>query len=493
MLKINSDKTLFWLIILLPLLYFPLFGHLGVTPLNNWDEARLAVNAHEMHISGDWLVTSYYHKPEMWNTKPPLMIWLQVLFIKILGENEFAIRFPSALAGLGTCMLLFWFFVKKYKRPVLGFLTCIILISCESFVRHHGTRTGDYDSVLTFFTTSFLLCWFLYLTEGKTKYFYLFIATLTLATLTKGVQPLIFLPGIVIYTIYRRKLLGVLKSFHSYLGLMMFATIALGYYLAREHYNPGYIDAVFANELGGRFNQTLEHHEGKFWFYTGQLERNEFYFWYVLALLGLIVSFGATQKNSIRHIAILTAIAAATYLFVISLAGTKCYWYDIPAIPLLSILAAIFLDTFFSSLKLASSRHLYLSYLLCAVVYLLVPYRPAFEIGTGEKEHVHSWENWKAGQFFQQALKGEEDVRGYYIVHSPNPDQNHFWYLELLVDNKGVKTCGTDHLKPGYKVITFEPGTERALEENWDFDFLGSWQNVKRYYIKGKKNFGKIQ
>ena len=90
------------LVILLIIASIPLFLHLHVLPFRLWDESRLASNAYEMHTNGNLIVTYYEGEPEMWNTKPPLVIWMQLIFIKLIGFNELAIRLSSAIAGLLT-------------------------------------------------------------------------------------------------------------------------------------------------------------------------------------------------------------------------------------------------------------------------------------------------------------------------------------------------------------------------------------------------------
>jgi 4-amino-4-deoxy-L-arabinose transferase-like glycosyltransferase len=74
-----------------------------------WDEIRLANNTIEMVDTGNLLVTRYDGKPEVWNTKPPLQIWLEALSVKVLGIQSLAFRLPSALAALATVLLLFRF------------------------------------------------------------------------------------------------------------------------------------------------------------------------------------------------------------------------------------------------------------------------------------------------------------------------------------------------------------------------------------------------
>ena len=59
------------------LIYFPVFLHLDTKPLREWDEARNAINAYEMTEHHNLLVKTYNHEPDLWETKPPLLIWLQ--------------------------------------------------------------------------------------------------------------------------------------------------------------------------------------------------------------------------------------------------------------------------------------------------------------------------------------------------------------------------------------------------------------------------------
>src|SRR5688572_23065002 len=93
-------------ILLALLIYMPVFGNLNTLPIREWDEARIAINACEMYHDGDFIVTHFEEEPDMWNTKPPLLIWLQVFLMKTIGINELAVRLPSAFAAFFTCLAL---------------------------------------------------------------------------------------------------------------------------------------------------------------------------------------------------------------------------------------------------------------------------------------------------------------------------------------------------------------------------------------------------
>ena len=148
-----SPKTGF--LLCLALIAIPIFACLNKLPIMLWDEARLAINSYEMYKADEWLVATYRGAPDMWNTKPPFVLWFQILSFKIFGVNELALRLPSAIAGALTCLLIYWFFARKGKILV-GLMSVVILVTSAGFIKfHHSPRTGDYDAMLTLFTTGY--------------------------------------------------------------------------------------------------------------------------------------------------------------------------------------------------------------------------------------------------------------------------------------------------------------------------------------------------
>ncbi|HKP32259.1 MAG TPA: glycosyltransferase family 39 protein, partial [Chitinophagaceae bacterium] len=245
-------------IIFLLVIALPLFINLGKLPIRIWDEARLAINAYEMKKSGNLLVTSFEGSPDMWNTKPPLMIWLQSASISFLGYNEFALRLPSAVAAFVTCILLVGFSKRAFNTFLPGVLASLVLVTINGYVHIHAARTGDYDALLALFTSGFLLAGFLFIETGKKKYLHLFFLCIALALLTKSVQGLIFLPGLGLYLVIQKKLMLFLRNKWFYIDALLVIIFAGGYYFLRELYNPGYLQAIWENELGGRYLNTLE-------------------------------------------------------------------------------------------------------------------------------------------------------------------------------------------------------------------------------------------
>ncbi len=77
---------------------------LGGVHLFDWDEINFAECAREMLESGDYLRVQIGFQP--FYEKPPFFFWLQAASMKLWGVNEYAARFPNAIAGLLTLVLL---------------------------------------------------------------------------------------------------------------------------------------------------------------------------------------------------------------------------------------------------------------------------------------------------------------------------------------------------------------------------------------------------
>ena len=172
------------------------FIKLSEIPIRIWDEARNANNAIHMMQYGNWLVPYYENAPDMWNTKPPLLIWIQAMLLKLLGINEFAIRLPSAIAACITVFIL-WNFARKYfKDQWVGFFSGMVLLTSMAYVQNHSGRTGDYDALLVLFITIYCTRFFSWVMEGKQKDYLQFWIFLILAVLTKGIVGVMMLPGL---------------------------------------------------------------------------------------------------------------------------------------------------------------------------------------------------------------------------------------------------------------------------------------------------------
>lgn len=114
------------------------FWGLGqIPPSLTWDEASWGYNAYSLGIDGRdefgrFLPLSYLES--FGDFKPPVYAYLDVLPVKILGLNEFSVRFPSALFGVLTVLFTFFltrriFFNSKYRENYATMASLVLALS----------------------------------------------------------------------------------------------------------------------------------------------------------------------------------------------------------------------------------------------------------------------------------------------------------------------------------------------------------------------------
>jgi 4-amino-4-deoxy-L-arabinose transferase-like glycosyltransferase len=81
------------------------FAFQGTRPLSEPDEGRYSNIALQMVDSGDWWVPRL-HAQQPHLAKPPQTYWLIAASLTVFGRNEWAVRFPDALAFLITAFLV---------------------------------------------------------------------------------------------------------------------------------------------------------------------------------------------------------------------------------------------------------------------------------------------------------------------------------------------------------------------------------------------------
>jgi 4-amino-4-deoxy-L-arabinose transferase-like glycosyltransferase len=479
-------------LVLATIIIIPIFGHLEGLPIRIWDESRLAVNAFEMLYNGNFLVTHYDGVPDMWNTKPPLLVWFQVFFMKIFGPGELAVRLPSAIAAFLTCVALLLFSNRYIKNFWYGFIAILILVSCQGYVSIHGTRTGDYDSLLTLFTTLSGLMYFSYCETRQNKYLHLFFAFTILAILTKSIAGLMFAPALILYSLIRGNIIYTLKNKHLYIGLSYFIIIVCGFYFLREAYNPGYLDAVMKNELGGRYLSALEGHANPFSFYYDNLIKHRMSNWYLLVPCGILFGLAAIDER-IKRLTIFCSLNTLSLFLIISSAETKLEWYDISMYPYLAILAANFLYIMFIGIKEYSyfQKNLRINFAPFIFLFLvgLNPY--AQVINSTYKPKEFSWEKdfYDIGYYLRDALNKKHDLNNQYLLYEGYCAHNLF-YVKIL-NAQGIKTSIINNWKDlqiGDVVITCQPSMTKCIEDNYSFSLINQTNSVKTVKIDGRLN-----
>ena len=145
------------------LLFFPF---LGAVALFDWDEINFAEIAREMIVTKDYLNVQIDYQP-FWE-KPPLFIWMQVLSMKLFGINEFAARFPNAICGIATLLVIYSIGKKLYSKK-MGIIW--VLVYAGSILPFFYFKSGIIDPWFNFihWFTGVLLCYHSYINKSSTS------------------------------------------------------------------------------------------------------------------------------------------------------------------------------------------------------------------------------------------------------------------------------------------------------------------------------------
>ena len=470
------------------LICIPIFLFLGDLTIRLWDESRLAMNAYEMYHSGNYLITTFDGKPDMWNTKPPLMIWFQVFSMKLFGVNEWGIRLPSALAALFTCVFLMFFSVRYVKNFWLGFIWILVLVTSSGYIEIHAVRTGDYDALLTFFLTLGSFSFFAFLENLKPKYLYLFFISIILAVLTKSSAVFMIFPGLFIYAIIKKKLFFLLKNKHLYIGIIIFFICTAGYYFLREIHNPGFLSAILKNEYGKPFFSTVEGHNQCFWFYFGNLFDSRFIIWVFFVPAGIYA--GCKNENTrIKNLTIFASVMALAYLLVISSAQTKLPWYLVPMYPFFALFAGIFVFHIFSLLKEKET----LKYRIPPYIFLIIIFTAPYCLVIG-KIYQQCEPEWKkdyngVNYYLRDLLQNKIENDYFTILFTGNFSHGKFYLTPLLEQGKNIllKEPG-NQIETGEVVLFSQNDVKHFLEEKYEVKVIEKFHITGIYEIVSKKN-----
>ncbi|WP_299772541.1 glycosyltransferase family 39 protein [uncultured Pseudoteredinibacter sp.] len=228
---------------------FVRFMILGMYPLMDTSEARYGEMARKMVELNDWVTPMFDYGVPFWG-KPPLSFWTQALSIKVFGANEFAVRFPSFLFHILSCIILI-----RWGREELGLryglLSAIIYSSCGiGFIVSGSVLT---DPALAFSLLLAVYGFWRSMVHGDRILGLFGFLGLGLGMLAKG--PLILVifgvPALlwVAYLGYWARL-GAIPWLR---GVGVFLIVSVPWYVIAELKTPGFLEYFFIGEHWNRY------------------------------------------------------------------------------------------------------------------------------------------------------------------------------------------------------------------------------------------------
>ena len=342
--SLNHEKYLilfvFLIVYLLPL---------GARDLTVPDETRYAEIPREMIATGDWVVP--HLNGVRYFEKPVLGYWIHAVSILVFGENNFAVRFPSAASVGLSAALIFWLIgrttgttdARKFGVPGLAalvFMTCIEVFGVGN--------TAVLDNLFALFLTAAITAFYIATEKppGATdEKLWLSLAGVAgaLAFLTKGflafaVPVLVLVP----YLVWQRRGLDIFRM--GWLPVLVAIAMTLPWGLAIGLREPDFWRFFFWNEHIRRFLGHNAQHTEPLWYFL-MIAPALFLPWTFLApaaVKGLRQSGGIGQKQ--RDLIRLAVCWLVLPFLFFSVSKGKLLTYILPCFPPFAMLMAFGLD-----------------------------------------------------------------------------------------------------------------------------------------------------
>ncbi len=340
--KIGNFISIIFMAAFILVFCYMLFANLDRGYLIQTDEAYHATNAYEMFTMDNWIVNTYRGAVDYFNSKPPLCLDLMIISYKIFGVSGFAARFPSAMGGLITLIIINLFLLRK-KGLYSAAIFSVIFCGCTDFFTFHMYRAAEMDSIYNLFFALAMIS--LYMMQEKMNFMYLYGISLGLAFMCKGPHAaLIFIIGL-LFIPKIKKAFGSVKRVGA---SVLLAIIIPGAWMIKRYMFDGFelFNALFLGEVADRVSGSQSMTvEPVFDFVTSSTTIIFGVVLVVVIILGLI----AGKKSGVHVNENIKEFLSDNYLFIIwaivpvvFFAVTKSYltWYTYTSQIALSILTA---------------------------------------------------------------------------------------------------------------------------------------------------------
>ncbi|MEK7590391.1 MAG: glycosyltransferase family 39 protein [Patescibacteria group bacterium] len=319
------------------------FAGLGHRPLEDYDEATYASVLQNNFKQGDFF--SFRYLGENWFEKPPLLFWLAAVSVKAFGFNEFALRFPSALFGLLTAVLLYLLVLEITKNENTALIAGVLLVLMPPFTMAARNFRMDVPVAATLIAAAYFL-----IKGWKNKKFLLGVfPCVGLGIMLKSVIGIFALPILIIWSAVYKKW-NWLKDGYFWIGAAIAALITAPWhiYMAikfgsifwQNYLGYHILERAAQNILGSGI--TVPYFLWVLWIHAQPL--------LILLIFSAIFITARLIKNGLReeYRAPFAAAMSAFFLFgIFALTQTKLLTYFTPIYPFLVALfaAVIFLQS----------------------------------------------------------------------------------------------------------------------------------------------------
>jgi len=149
---LNKIPTSIWVVAIGMLLFVPFIGQVH---LFDWDEINFAEAAREMIVSHQYAEVQINFEP-FWE-KPPFFIWLQALSMHYFGVTEWAARFPNAICGVLSLLVIYKIGKRFYDKQFGVIWVGVMISSLLPFVYFKSGIIDPFFNLFIFLGIYFLM------------------------------------------------------------------------------------------------------------------------------------------------------------------------------------------------------------------------------------------------------------------------------------------------------------------------------------------------
>jgi 4-amino-4-deoxy-L-arabinose transferase-like glycosyltransferase len=342
--------------------------NLGAPSLWDIDEGNNATCSDAMYESGNWVVPTFNNHLRF--DKPALLYWLQLAAYNAFGVNEFAARFPSALAALGAVLATYELGRRAFQARV-GLLAGLIVASTIAFCA--SAHFANPDAVLNACTALTLVLFFAGYRRGGGWWSLATGVTAALGVLAKGPVGVVLPSAVLILFLVWERQLRRLWDWRMLAGVLAFLVVAAPWYVWVSLETKGqWPKEFFFTHNIDRWRSPMENHSGPLVYYILMLILG-FLPWSIFLGLAMWNALGELHPDDqVREIrSLLKSIRRGfavcrpcppdnphqsavrflvcwfgVYFVFFTLSGTKLPNYILPLYPAVSVLMARVLDRY---------------------------------------------------------------------------------------------------------------------------------------------------
>jgi Dolichyl-phosphate-mannose-protein mannosyltransferase len=305
-----------------------------VAKIRAQDESLYANSALRMANGGGWSTPTFLGRFIL--LRPPLLVWLSAISMKLFGTSLAALRAPALLAGVAATTLLFLWALRS-RSPAAGW--CCVLLLLSNPLWHIFARLCYTDMLFVTSVAAALFTLYLdpILERGRTRF--IFAACCAAGILAKSVAGVLPLLIWFLYCALRRDARPPLSRIVQVCGIT--ASLAAPWHLYQIVVHPQWFwaDYVRMQLFGFGFQPPAQSsHEAQLWFYLKRVSITD----------PILVAFAALALpafwKQLRHRSSTTALLLASWIAVVSIALMAFSYRNLPyalgLVPPLALLGA---------------------------------------------------------------------------------------------------------------------------------------------------------